>query len=426
MACGTQYRGRDKLEALKVAYIVLRFPFLTETFVADEIWEMQQQGVPVHLYSLLRPREEPVHPTSQHLAKDTQYAPGFFSGRLWWAQIYFLVRSPVKYVALWIQLIRQPYPRNFGSLFLKRAFIFLKAVSLALALKDASVKVIHSHFAWLSGAAAMVISSLLDIPFTVTVHAYDIYASNELLCLIARSASHIIAISEYNKQMVLEACPGLEEDSISVIHCGINLDLFTSRARTHREGPLSILSIGSLIEKKGHKYLIRACQQLKARGIDFRCTIVGKGPSEGSLRQLVRDCNLEDYVVLAGSRSRDDVLDAYHRSDLFVLASAIGRSGDRDGIPVVLMEALAMQIPAIATEVSGIPELVRHKVTGWLVPERDPMAIAEAIALLAYDDRLRALLAHNGRALVEREFEIKGNVSRLINVFQQVVAHSTS
>lgn len=405
-----------------MAYVLLRFPFLTETFVADEIWEMQQQGVPVRLYSLLRPPEEPVHPTSQHLAKDTQYAPEFFSSRLWWAQIYFFVRSPIKYITLLVQLIRQPYPRSFGALFLKRGFIFLKAVSLALALKDASVKVIHSHFAWLSGAAAMVISSLLDIPFTVTLHAYDIYASNDLLCLIVRSASHIIAISEYNKQMVLDACPGIEGDAISVIHCGINLDLFTPRARIHREGPLSILSIGSLIEKKGHEYLIRACRQLKARGIDFRCTIIGKGPSEGSLRQLVRDCNLEGYVVLAGSRPRDDVLDAYHRSDLFVLASVVGRSGDRDGIPVVLMEALAMQTPVISTEVSGIPELVRHNNTGWLVLERDPTAIAEAIAELAYDDRLRARLAHNGRALVEREFDIKGNVSRLINVFRRVVA----
>lgn len=426
MACGTQYRGRDKLDTLEVAYILLRFPFLTETFVADEIWEMQQRGIPVRLYSLLRPREEPVHPTSQHLAKDTQYAPEFFSGRLWWAQIYFFVRSPIKYVALLIQLIRQPYPRSFGFLFLRRALIFLKAVSLALALKDTSVKVIHSHFAWLSGAAAMVVSSLLDIPFTVTLHAYDIYASNDLLCLIVRSASHIIAISEYNKQMVLEACPGIKEDAISVIHCGINLDLFTPRARTHREGPLSILSIGSLIEKKGHEYLIRACRQLRAKRIDFRCTIIGKGPHEGSLRQLVRDCSLEDYVVLAGPRPRDYVLEAYHRSDLFVLASVVSQSGDRDGIPVALMEALAMQTPAISTEVSGIPELVRHKDTGLLVPERDPAAIAEAIVYLAYDDKLRARLAYNGRALVEREFEIKGNVSRLINVFRQVVAHSAT
>jgi glycosyltransferase involved in cell wall biosynthesis len=300
-------------------------------------------------------------------------------------------------------------------------FIFLKAVALAYALRTVSVQLLHTHFAWLSGAASRVISRLLDMPFTVTVHAYDIYASNDLLCLTARSASQIIAISEYNKKAVLGMCPGLSEDLISIIHCGINLELFAPSDKSSRKDSLSILSVGSLIRKKGHDYLIRACQQLKARGIEFRCTIIGGGSNEAALKQLVRDCDLEDCVVLAGACRREDVLDAYRRSDLFVLASVVAKSGDMDGIPVVLMEAMAMYIPVISTQISGIPELVRHKETGWLVPERNAEAVAEAIVHLANDGGLKAQLARNGRALVEREFEIKGNVSRLINVFEKVV-----
>lgn len=415
---------RDKLDTLEVAYILLRFPFLTETFVADEIWEMQQRGVRVHLFSLLRPREEPVHPTSKRLAKDAQYAPEFYSWRLWWAQLYFLARSPLIYLALLINLIRQPCSRTFVPLFLRRMLIFLKAVSLAYELRGTSIKLVHTHFAWLSGAAVRVISELLNIPFTVTIHAYDIYASNDLLCFTARSASRIVAISEYNKQMVLDMCPGLNKDLISVIHCGINMTLFASSAQSNHEETLSILSVGSLIEKKGHGYLIRACKQLKAKGVDFRCTIIGKGPDEGFLKRLVRDYDLEDRVVLAGARQRNDVLDAYSRNDLFVLASVVAQNGDRDGIPVVLMEAMSLQIPVISTRVSGIPELVRHKDTGWLVPERDATAIANAIVHLAANDKLRAHLACNGRALVEREFEIGGNVNRLIAVFRQVVGES--
>jgi colanic acid/amylovoran biosynthesis glycosyltransferase len=410
---------------LEVAYVLLRFPYLTETFVADEIWELQQQGVHVTIYSLLEPHEGPVQPTSKQLAKDAYYAPGLFSWSLWWAQLYFLATSPIKYLTLLVHLMRQPYPRPFPAYFLRRILIFLKAISLALKLKRTAISLIHAHFAWLSGAATRVISALLDIPFTVTVHAYDIYASNDLLCFTTQPASHIVAISEYNKRMVLDMCPGIAQDAVSVIHCGINLDLFTPQARAEREEPLSILSIGSLIEKKGHEYLIRACHELKVRGMDFRCTIIGRGPKEDSLKQLVRDCGLEDRVVLVGARQRDDVLDAYRHSDLFVLACVVGKSGDQDGIPVVLMEALAMQVPVISTQVSGIPELVRHERTGWLVPERDAAAIANALVHLANDKKLRTDLAYEGHILVENEFEIRGNVSKLIGVFQQTVVQDS-
>jgi colanic acid/amylovoran biosynthesis glycosyltransferase len=419
--------GEATLNTLEVAYVLLRFPVLTETFVADEIWEMRRQGVRVRLFSLLRPKEEPVQPTSQELAKDVQYTPELHSGRLWWAQLYFLFRSPIRYVSLWTNLIGQPYPpHSLADLLFKRMFIFLKAVSLAFDLRGTSVQLLHTHFAWLSGAAAQVISGLLNIPFTVTVHAYDIYSQNDLLRLTARSASRIIAISEYNKQIVLKTCPGLNPDSISVVHCGINVGLFTPSPRSNHKGPVAILSVGSLLEKKGHEYLIRACQQLRARGMDLTCTIIGGGPDKEKLRQLVHDCDLESQVILAGASNRNDVLEAYRHNELFVLASVIAQDGDRDGIPVVLMEAMAMHIPVISTRVSGIPELVRHTETGLLAPERDATALAEAIASLVADPALQARLRQNARALVEQEFEIKGNVHQLIEMFRQVIGPPTA
>jgi colanic acid/amylovoran biosynthesis glycosyltransferase len=421
MAGECNKRSRGELGDLQVAYVLLRFPRLTETFVANEICEIQHHGVRVHLFSLLEPRKGLVQPTSERLAKDVQYAPGLTSWRLWWAQLYFLTRSPLTYLALMAHLIRQPYPRPFGTLFFKRVLIFLKAASLAHQLKDTPVKLVHTHFAWLSGAASRIIAELLDLPFTVTVHAYDIFSrSNDLLCFTTSAAAQVIAISEFNRQAVLDACPAVKERAISVIHCGVDLERFSPSTLGEQLEPLSILSVGSLNHKKGHKYLIQACRKLKADGVSFCCTIIGGGPDEQALKKMVCEYALEDLVDLRGPRTQPEVLSAYAEHDVFVLACVVHSSGARDGIPVVLMEAMAMQMPVISTPVSGVPELVRHQETGWIVPERDAPAIAEAIKLLAADRPLRERLGRNGRALVENEFGIRGNAAQLADEFRRI------
>ncbi|MCL5256611.1 MAG: glycosyltransferase [Chloroflexi bacterium] len=412
------------MERLSVAYILSRFPILTETFIADEIAEARKQGVDIRLFSLLRPKPGIMHQLSQQLAKDVEYAPGLFSWQLWASQAHFLAHSPSAYLDMLRSLIRQPYARSVSQSALKRLTVFLKAAWVARKLEGSRVQLAHAHFASLPGAAAAVVSRLLGIPFTVTVHAYDIYASNDLLDLVARSASRVIAISNYNRQQVLALCPGADADKIAVVHCGIRRDLFTPSApNAHAGRPLQILSVGSLIGKKGHAYLIQACQILKQRGEDFRCTIVGQGPGKDHLTQLAADCGVQDRVVLAGGRERHEVLEAYRESDVFVLPCIVAPGGDRDGIPVVLMEAMAVGLPVISTPVSGIPELVRHDDSGWLVPEQNAEALADAISHLAGDAELRKRLVSNGSLLVEREFDIRENVGRLAGIFVDVANH---
>ncbi len=408
---------------LEVAYILLRFPYLTETFVADEIIEMQRQGVKVRIISLLSPHDTLVQPTSQQLLGHTTYAPDARSWRLWKAQLYFVLRSPLLYGSLLLQLIRQPYlPGKFGVSLSRRLLIFLKAVTIARQLKDSPVQFLHSHFAWLSGAAAAIISKLINAPFTVTVHAYDIYISNDLLCFTTRSAAGVVAISRYNQTMVQQQCPGLPDDRFTVIHCGIDPHTFIPAADTPSHTPLSILSVGSLTPKKGHQHLIEACGQLHAQGVDFNCVIIGSGPAENHtyLQQRVQQLGLTDRITLTGALPREEVLAAFRRCDMFVLASIIAKEGDRDGIPVVLMEALAMGIPVISTNVSGIPELVRPGETGLLVPPGDPAALTQAIIQLAAAPDLQATFKQNGRQLVEEQFQIQGNVQRLKDLFQRL------
>ncbi len=406
-----------------VVYILLHFPYLTETFVAEEIDAIRRKGCGVKIISLLEPGAGPVQPLSKALLPYTWYAPGLLAPGLWLAQLYFMFRSPRLYLRLLISLARQPYPRQPLVLLAKRIVIFWKAVAVARQLKGHDIQLLHSHFAWLSGAATWICARLLDLPFTVTVHAYDIYVSNDLLPLISRQADKIVAISEYNREQVL-VLGGCSAEAISVIHCGVNFDnLEQPHAPQKRSdnGNLKILSVGSLLPKKGHHDLITACHLLKQQGLEFTCSIIGGGAAEFELKRLIQTYGLQEQVRLLGPRPHHDIMAAYRDHDLFALASVITPGGDRDGIPVVLMEAGAQGLPLISTRVSGIPELVRHGETGLLVPPGDSVSLAGAITMLARDRALRVRLGQAAQRLVKAEFSIEGSASRLKTLFERTV-----
>jgi colanic acid/amylovoran biosynthesis glycosyltransferase len=409
-----------ELIGLDVAYVLHRFPCLTETFVAEEIRNMQSLGVKVRLFSLLPPTKELVHPVSADLVPQVRYAPQIYGLSLWWAQLHFLFRSPRQYARLLWSLMAEPSP-EFNFIW-KRLVIFLKGVWVARQLEGSPTQLVHTHFAWLSAAACMVIGKLLDLPLTITAHAYDIYShKSDLLALTTRAADRVVTISDHNKEAILDRSAGLDPQRIQVLHCGIDLDHFQRPGGRPANQVFQITAVGSLIEKKGHEYLIRACREAKAQGLSFECMIVGEGELEQRLQTLIQDLGLDGRVILAGGQTQTWVRDRLGMSDLFALACVIGRKGERDGIPVAMMEALAMEVPVVSTPVSGIPELIRHEETGLLVPPKDAIALAEAIARLTQDEPLRQKLAKNGRAVVEREYDIRKNASRLAELFQQVI-----
>ena len=412
---------------MKVAYILLRFPHFTETFIAEEIGAIQSRNIDVRIISLLSPKSGPMQPLSQKLLKYTLYAPRLLSWTICKAQLHFLIKSPRLYLGLLATLLRQPYPTQPVTLFLKRVLIFLKAVSVAHLLKGSQIQLLHAHFASLPGAAAWICARLLEVPFTVTMHAYDIFWINDLLRLVSREAARVIAISEFNRAQVaaLGACPA---ESVSVIHCGVDLTKFQGLTGRQMEetacGPVKILSVGSLVYFKGHRHLIGACDLLGGKGLDFICTIIGGGPDEAVLREQIQACGLEDKVKLLGARSIPEIIAAYPQHDLFVLACTVTNEGNKDGIPVVLMEAGMAGLPIISTPVSGVPEVVRHEQTGWLVPPDNPTALADAILALAADPSLRARLGQNARALVEAQFNIETSASQIISLWQKTCAQS--
>jgi len=231
-----------------------------------------------------------------------------------------------------------------------------------------------------------------------------------------------VTISEYNKKVMLKLSSDLNAKQIEVIHCGIDLNSFQAADEKPTINEIfQIISIGSLGEKKGHEYLIRSCKEMEVQEIDFQCVIVGSGELRQPLQTLIQNLDLGDKVILAGAKVQPWVRDRLSKSDLFALACVVTDDGARDGVPVSMMEALAMEVPVVSTSVSGIPELIRHEETGLLVPERDAKALAAAIARLAKDKPLRQKLARNGHTLVETEYNISKSATRLAALFQQVI-----
>jgi glycosyltransferase involved in cell wall biosynthesis len=244
-----------------------------------------------------------------------------------------------------------------------------------------------------------------------------------MLCEKVSEAAYVTPISEYNRKMILEECDDKHADKVTVVHCGVDTEVF--KMRTERtpfergENPFMILCIGTLHEVKGQIYLIEACQKLHARGADFICHFVGDGPDEGSLARAVESAGLSSKVRFHGRLTRNEIAQLLLDADVLVTPSVPTSDGRREGIPVVLMEAMSSGVPVIASNISGIPELVEDQVTGLLVPPRDPSSLAVVLERYLRDHNLRRRLGQAGREKVVAEFDLYKNAARLAQYFKK-------
>ncbi len=244
-----------------------------------------------------------------------------------------------------------------------------------------------------------------------------------MLCEKVAAAAAVIAISEYNKQIIVEVCRGQFQDKVEVIHCGVDTDVFLPRlgstACDRGKGPFQILCIGTLHEVKGQTYLIDACHRLQQRGIDFRCHFVGDGPDQAALTKQATEMGVLDQIEFHGKLTRPDVAKLLRRADVAATPSVPSRDGRREGIPVVLMEAMGCALPVVASNLSGIPELVEDGVAGFLVPPGDAQGLADALEKLSHAPELRRDLGLAGREQVLRNFNLRVNADALVDCFRR-------
>lgn len=395
---------------MKIGYITSRFPKLTETFVLYEIVAMDRQNVPTALFPLLATRQRVVHPEVPALRDRIRFHP-FLSLPILSAVGHYARRRPR---ALWGAL-REVLRGTWGSanFFVGAIGIFPKAVRIAFEMEAAGVTHVHAHFANHPTVAALVVHRLTGIPFSFTAHGHDIHVERRMLREKIDASSFAVMISEYNRKLVLEECPGLDGRKLHVLHCGADTELFAPGKKPESAGALAIVCVGSFIEVKGHRYLIEACRILRERGMDVRCHLVGDGPGRGALEDAIARAGLTREVVLHGSLPRPSVARLMAAADTVVQPSVPTRRGSREGIPVSLMEGMACGLPAVASRISGIPELVDDGENGFLVPPRDPMALACALDRLARDPGLRLRMGRAARAKVLDGFDLSRNAARL-------------
>lgn len=405
--------------APRVAYMMSRFPKLTETFILYEILAVQAQGVTVELYPLQREQTSVMHPEAAPLVARAHYQP-LLSWAILRAQWHYLRRKPRAYLGALRDLLRA----NWGSAryFLGALAFFPKAVRFAQLMEASGIDHLHAHFASHPAAMAFVIHRLTGIPYSFTAHGSDLHRDKHMLCQKVAEAAFVVTIARFNQEIFAAECGESARTKVQVIHCGVDTEVFQPRQRSSdRPGPLQILCIGTLHEVKGQTHLIDACRLLRERGVDFVCRLVGDGPDEAALRTQVMEAGLADAVHFEGRKTRQEVIALLEATDVVVAPSVPSRDNRREGIPVVLMEAMGAGVPVIASDLSGIPELVEHEVSGLLVPPGDVAAIAAALERLANDSTLRARLGQGGREKVLREFDLATNAARLVEQFRMGV-----
>ncbi|MDK2979739.1 MAG: colanic acid/amylovoran biosynthesis glycosyltransferase [Chloroflexota bacterium] len=400
---------------LRVAYLVSRFPHLPETFILREMNELEAQGVEVELFPLVVQQQVLVHPEAVHWL-ERLHAARMLSAKCLGANLRTLLRRPGRYFGTFFRMtalnLRSP------KFLLRALFIFPLAVEMAETMQALDVQHVHAHYATHPALAAWIIHRLSGIPYSMTVHAHDIFVNRTMLEQKLADASFVRAISQFNKDFLAQRYGAAVEEKMVVIHCGIDAQRYVV-AREVPAQPYRMISVGSLQPYKGHENLVCACALLREQGLDFHCRIVGGGELQPALAAQIERLDLAGRVELAGPQTEDEVARLLGEADCFVLPSVITPSGKMEGIPVVLMEALAGGLPVVASRLSGIPELVRDHTSGLLVPSADAQALADAVLWMQAHPQEAAKMAAAGRKLVEAEFDIHKNTLELSNLFIQ-------
>ena len=397
---------RDPATAGKVGYVLKMYPRFSETFIVTELVQMQRLGVDLEVFSLRPPADGRFHASLAELRAPVTYLQhlGLRAGDVW-------------------QTLREATAElgdlggHLDELLVSDLRDAVHAVQIARAVRQRGIAHLHAHFASVSAVVARLAARLAKISYSVTAHAKDIFHQDvdpEQLRRILADASSVVTVSDFNLDH-LRTSFGPDADHVRRVYNGIDLDEFGYSEPANR--PPVVAAVGRLVEKKGFGDLLDAAALLRDSGRSFRVDLVGTGQLEDDLVARIARLGLTEQVRMLGGLPQNEVVRIVGGAAVFAAPCVIGADGNRDGLPTVLLEAMALGTPCVATPVTGIPEVLIHGVTGLLVPDRDPVALADALARLLDDADLRTSVARAARDLVEAEFDTTRQARQVAECF---------
>jgi glycosyltransferase involved in cell wall biosynthesis len=396
-----------------IAYLTSLYPAISHTFIQREVLELRRRGVKVETFSIRpAPRAHLLTEQDRDEAARTATVLPCGVGRLVAIHAASLVRRPLRYLStLGRALALSPGGARAA---LWQLFYFAEAMVLHRMLAERGIRHVHVHFANVSADVAMLVAEFADRPgerwsWSFTMHGstefYDV--EQHRLRQKIESADAVACISDFTRSQMMRSVGAEHWPKLGVVRCGIDPDVYDAPSAPGAPGALEVLFVGRLVEAKGAALLVEAVAQAREAGRDVRLVLVGDGPERPRLERLVGSLGLKGHVELAGAVGQDRIRSYYSSADALCLPSLA------EGVPVVLMEAMAMRRPVVATRIMGVPELVEHEVSGLLVAPGRIDELRDALMRLADDPGLRASLGETGRAKVVAGFRIDASAEAL-------------
>jgi len=393
-----------------IAYVLKVYPRFSQTFVMNEILAHEESGLPLDIFSM-------------RLSDDTRFHEALARVK---APLHHVLKPRGK-IEDFLAMLRKTSKR-FPDLMKVinenpevAACDMQQAMTLACDIQNRGIAHLHAHFGTIATTVARLAARMAGISYSFTAHAKDIFhesVDRERLREKLEDAAAVVTVSDYNLAW-LKRNYGTAADQVVRIDNGLDLERFEYSDPGERE-PL-VLGVGRLVEKKGFEHLIQACAGLVKKVPEARCEIIGGGVLEASLREQISRLGLESHVHLLGPQPQCEVRRIMRRASVIAAPCVLASDGDRDGLPTVLLEAMAMGTPFVSTDVTGIPEILDDEATGLAVPQHDPAALEEACKRLLMDAGLRTRLAQKAHEVVEQRFDIRKNSVQLRALFKRIL-----